>query len=130
MVNHAANTPTLFDKQDKPSIAIPQTPHSSKHWWAPLWRGLVVDPTAKHQWAMRSALWIYLYLLVHADRRTGVLKRKLRTIADDMGIKRSVVQYGMSKLRRGGYLATRNSGRSLEITIAKWKPLSQGTRRK
>jgi hypothetical protein len=104
---------------------IPTTPYREARWWGPLWRGLVVDSTAKHYRAIRSAIWVYVYLVIHADRRTGTLRRKLSTIATDTGISPRVIQYGISKLRRGGYITTQNTGRYLEISIAKWKPLRQ-----
>lgn len=104
---------------------IPTTPYREARWWGPVWRGLVVDSTAKHYHAIRSAIWVYVYLIIHANRKTGVLRRKLGTIAKDIGISPRVIQYGVSKLRRGGYITTRNSGRFLEISIAKWKPLKQ-----
>lgn len=95
-------------------------------WWAPVWRGLVVDPHAKHRQVIGNALWVYVYLIVHADRATGVLRRKLNTIAKDMDVTSRIIQYGISKLRRGGYITTTNSGRFLEIRINKWKPVGNG----
>jgi hypothetical protein len=104
---------------------IARPPSAEPRWWGAVWRGLVVDPAAKHYRAMRSALWVYVYLVVHADRRTGTLRRKLGTIARETGISPRVIQYGISKLRRGGYITTKNTGRFLEIGITKWKPLRQ-----
>ena len=51
---------------------------SGKNWWAPIYRGLVCDPGATHYRKMRSALWLYLFLVLHANRRTGLLMRKIR----------------------------------------------------
>lgn len=130
MQNPLANSTPPFRisrKRSRPSTARP--PYAAGQWWAPLWRGLLVDPTAKHHRTMRSALWIYLYLIVHADRQQGTLKRKLSTIAHDMGLTRATVQYGITKLRRGGYITTENSGRFLAIHTTKWKPLSGSFRR-
>ena len=88
-----------------------------------MWRGLVVDQSAKHYKAMRSAIWLYMYLVLHADRQTGILTRKLATIARDMQVNIRTIQYWFAKLRKAGYVMVRNSGRSLEIRIQKWKPL-------
>jgi DNA-binding MarR family transcriptional regulator len=88
-----------------------------------LWRGLIVDKTAKHYKAIRSAVWLFMYLLLHADRKSGVLSRKIETIAKDMQVDRRTVQYWLTRLRTAGYITVRNSGRSLEIRIQKWKPL-------
>jgi hypothetical protein len=73
---------------------------------------------------MRSALWLYLYLLLNADRRTGGLKRKLNTIGTDMGMSRDTVLRWLGSLRKGGYVETRSNGRCLFIRISKWRPLA------
>ena len=54
-------------------------------WWVHLWRGLVDEPTAKHTKAMGMSFWLYDYLLLHANRSTGTLSRRIRTIASDTG---------------------------------------------
>ena len=92
-------------------------------WWAPIWRGLVVEGTAKHYRAMRSSIWLYFYLIVHADRRSGVLFRRIDTIAQDMGVNPATVRRWMSKLASRGYISRRRTGRSLSITIERWKRL-------
>lgn len=95
-----------------------------KRWWAPVWTGLVMDRDGKHYRCMKSALWLFLYLLLGADRRTGQLKRKVLTISTDMGMSRDTVLRWISTLRRGGYIETRNTGRCLHIQITHWKPLA------
>lgn len=94
-------------------------------WWGPVWRGLFVDPTGKHYRAMGRALWLYGYLIVHADRRSGTLFRAVSTISSDMQISGRTVQVWLSKLRRHGYITTRSTGRALRITIEKWKPVKK-----
>lgn len=96
---------------------------NNKQWWAPVWRGLVYDPNGKHYRTMRSAIWLFLYLVVHADRRSGFLVRKIRTIASDMAVPRDAVLRWLNVLRRGGYIRTENTGRCLTIQITRWKPL-------
>src|SRR5215218_9147615 len=98
---------------------------STRHlvWWGPVWRGLFVDPAGKHYRAMGRALWLYGYLIVHADRRTGILYRKVRTISGDMQVSGRTVQEWLLVLRRHGYIRTRTTGRSLVIMIERWKPI-------
>jgi hypothetical protein len=95
--------------------------NNSKDWWAPLWRGLVVDPDAKHYRRMKSALWLFVYLVVHADRQNGSLKRKLKTISVDTGIKARTIRGWLRCLRSSGYIETKNTGRCLVIMVVKWK---------
>lgn len=96
---------------------------SAKNWWAPVWRGLVSDPAATHYRKMRSALWLYLFLIVHADRQTGRLLRKIRTIESETGVRRATILYWLRRLRAKGYITTHNTGRCLDIQVSKWKPL-------
>ena len=92
-------------------------------WWGPIWRGLAVEPAGKHYRAMRTSLWLYIYLVIHADRRTGKLTRLLPTIARDMGVKLRTVRQWLAVLKKHGYVITTPTGRALQLTIAKWKPL-------
>ncbi|HYE74865.1 MAG TPA: hypothetical protein VEF04_16110 [Blastocatellia bacterium] len=94
-----------------------------EQWWAPFWRGLFVDPSGKHYEQMKSAIWLYGYLIVHADRKKGTLYRRLPTIAFDMGVKVRTIRYWLSVLRKGGYVRTALTGRAIQITIEKWKPI-------
>lgn len=98
-----------------------------KTWWAPVWKGLVTDPDARHYRRMKSAVWLYVYLLLNADRRTGFLSRKFITISKDMGLSQGAVKRWMTILRKGGYVATKSNGHSLTIRVNKWRSI-QGIR--
>lgn len=98
---------------------------SRANWWTPLWRGLVVEPTGKHYKTMRVALWLYLYLLVFANRLTGNLFRRIPTIAADMGVSYRTVNRWLNLLKANGYIEIRRTGRSLQISITKWKPIKK-----
>jgi DNA replication protein DnaD len=97
----------------------------AKTWWAGIWRGLVVDSKAKHYKAMRSALWLLVYFIIHADRRTGRLFRKLETIARDMGVKPRTIRYWLATLCGRGYVKIESAKGSstISIQIQKWRPL-------
>ena len=99
-------------------------PKHEKQWWAPVWKGLVVDADAKHYRRMKNAVWLYLYLVITANRVTGVLMRKTRTISTDMGIPRDMVIRWLNVLRQEGYIATLSTGRYLTIQVKNWKPLA------
>jgi hypothetical protein len=101
----------------------PINPSRSSEWWAPVWRGLFVDPVGKHYRAMGSALWLYGYLIVHANRRNGILYRRVATISNDMQVPGRTVQAWMARLRRHGYIGTKATGRALEISVEKWRPI-------
>jgi hypothetical protein len=102
-------------------------PKAPLRWWGPVWRGLLVEPSGKHYRAMRSSVWLYLYLIVHADRMSGTLYRLLSTISTDMGVSKRTVAHWLSVLRRHQYVSTETTGRSLRIAIKKWKPVGRQT---
>jgi hypothetical protein len=96
-------------------------------WWGPIWRGLPVEPGGKHYRAMHTSVWLYLYLVIHADRATGTLYRLVPRISQDMGIHPRTIRRWLARLKRGGYVVVRLTGRSLHISIQKWKPLRTAT---
>jgi hypothetical protein len=96
-----------------------------KDWWAPVWKGLVMDTDAVHFQTMGNAIWLFLYFLVNANRSTGVLMRRTRTISLDMGLPRSTTFRWLKILREGGYIETFSSGHSLTIEISKWRPVGE-----
>ncbi len=89
-----------------------------------MWRGLVVDSEGRHYRRMKSAVWLYLYLIIHADRLTGRLVRKYETIAFDMEVPSRTIRRWMMMLRRNRYIDVESTGRSMVIHIRKWKSSS------
>ena len=98
---------------------------TARAWWVHLWSGLVRDPSGKHHKAIKQAVWLYLYLLVGANWRTGTLFRRIATIAAETGLNERTVQRWLSTLRKQGYIKTAANGRSLNISITKWRPISR-----
>ena len=94
-----------------------------KDWWAPLYRGLVVDPSGKHIRQLDGAVWLLLYCFVHADRLTGELPRKYETIARDMTTPARTIRAWMRRLRKYDYVTTTGTGRAVRIRVLRWKPL-------
>lgn len=84
-----------------------------------------MDTEAKHYRSMKNAVWLFLYLLVNANRGTGVLIRKHKTISADMGVSRDMVLRWMNVLRKGGYITTANTGRYLAIQVRNWRPVGK-----
>jgi DNA-binding transcriptional ArsR family regulator len=106
-------------------MSKPSSSPKVKSWWAPLWRGLVTDSTAKHYKSMKSAVWLFLYFVMHADRRTGRLIRRYDTIVKETGLTKRTIRHWLLILKRHGYVVVEQSGKSLAIAIQvqKWKPL-------
>lgn len=95
---------------------------SKSNWWTPLWNGLL---SAKHYQTMRSSLWLYLYFLIHANRYSGIVLRKIPTIVRDMELNGRTISRWLKILKQNGYIEIKPRGHSLEITITKWKPIKK-----
>jgi hypothetical protein len=95
--------------------------NQEKDWWAPVWRGLVVDSDSKHVKAIGQAVWLYIYLIIHANRQTGVVLRCYQTIVKDMGIPERSISRWFSILKEHGYIQASFNGKSFVIHIQKWK---------
>lgn len=99
-----------------------------KRWWRAVWRGLIVDSEAKHYLAMGSALWLFIYLVIHADPKSGTLNRKYQTIAGEMGISSRTIRSWLAKLIQYDYVTVTRTGRSQVIHISRWKNASAAQR--
>lgn len=105
--------------------AIREKFRSRTRWWAPVWQGLVMDPKGKHFRRMGHAVWLFLYLILNANRHTGTLMRKTATIAAQTGWSQRTIRTWLKVLRRGGYVTTRTTGRYLYIEICLWKSIER-----
>jgi hypothetical protein len=103
------------------TLAVQRASKAPPNWWTPLWRGLVADPESKHRKAMGASAWLFLYLLMYANRKTGIVRRSLGVMHSDTGYPIRTIQSHLRKLRLKGYITTKHSGHYLKITIAKWK---------
>lgn len=115
---------------DRPSLERPpkvqsSTPSGFPSWWTHLWSGLVRDATGKHHKILKQAIWLYLYFLIAADWRKGSLFRRIPTIATETGLNIRTIQRWLKTLRNKGYIVTRSNGRSIQIWITKWRPISR-----
>jgi len=90
-------------------------------WWTPVWRGLVADPESKHRQAMGSSIWLYLYLLMYANRKTGLARRRLSQIRDDTGYPVRTIQRHLKHLAEQRYISFNRSDHYLHVQIKKWK---------
>ena len=78
---------------------------------------------------MGPAIWIYLYLLIYADRKTGVVHRTQESMHQDTGYSIRAIQSHLRRLKKYGYIATGRTGRYLKITVSKWKGFQIASRK-
>lgn len=100
---------------------MPTPPRTTR--WAPVRRGLVVDPEGKHLRRLGRGLGLYLYCLQSVDWQSGIFARKVETIASQMGFPERTIRRWMGRLVAEGYIAIRKNGRALVITVLRWTPI-------
>jgi Mn-dependent DtxR family transcriptional regulator len=66
---------------------------------------------------MRSALWLFSYFVIHANRKDGTLRRKYETVARDMGLSLSTLRRWMTILKDNGYITVEQTGHAQLIHI-------------
>lgn len=98
---------------------------SSQNWWSHLRTGLVRDPSGTHYKLIGKAIWLYLYFLVAANWKHGTLFRRLDTISVETSFSPRSIKRWLQILRKMGYITTRKNGRSFDISITKWRPVSR-----
>ena len=91
-------------------------------WWAPVRKGLVVDP--KHYKAIGPAIFLLLYLIVSADWKTGRLHRKIETISSETGIPIRTVKNHLRRLKKRRYIEITRYPRHIGIQVLKWRVVS------
>lgn len=84
-------------------------------WWGKVWNDFILDNHNRK--VVGQAVWLYLYLTLHADRASGRLRRKYDTIAADMFVSPKTVQRWMDKLRKSGHVKTTRLVTALDIEI-------------
>ncbi len=98
-----------------------QLPRKPPSWWSPVWRGLVADPNSKHRNAMGPSIWTYLYLLMYANRKSGIVRRTQLSMHHDTGYSVRAIQSHLNRLRKTGYISVQRTGRYVTIYILRWK---------
>lgn len=107
---------------------------SKNPWFARFREGLFKDPSGKHRKRMGEAIWLYGYLHICADLKTGQLFRTYETMADESGIPKGTVRRMLKKLKKprpglpDGYIIVRQLSRGLHLSITKWEPPGRGKR--
>lgn len=90
----------------------------------PIFDGLV---EAKHVRCLGMSLWLYLYLVRHADWTTGVVNYNHVQAAKVLGWSRDNVRSHLRKLVEAGYVVRLGQLQyGLQLQITKWRDLSKG----
>jgi hypothetical protein len=128
-----SDQPSVWDKLNKMSersahcVTVPNSEaienSPGSQWWARVYRGLVIDSSARHYLQMGPAVWLFLYFLLNANWKTGRLYRRLSTITSDTGINVFAVRRWLRVLQRNGYINACYNGRFWVIAVNKWRPL-------
>jgi hypothetical protein len=90
-------------------------------WWIPVWKGLVVDQGGKHRKRMGLSIWLYLYLLFSVNRKNGVIAKKQKDMAKDLGLTVRAVQKHLARLKKNDYITACKQNKPPKIKLTKWK---------
>ncbi len=99
--------------------------NKKRNWWIPLWCGLVKDKSSKHRIRMGNAIWLYLYLLIYTERKTGLVRRIIKTIQKETGFSNRTIYRHLNRLAYHQYITIIESRPILLIRIEKWKEFSK-----
>lgn len=94
-----------------------------RKYWNPIVRGLTHDSDGKHYYRLKHAIWLYLYLLIEANHRTGRVLTTLEKISSDMGLDIQLLITFLGHLKRWNYVSTQKESGQILFKIAKWKSI-------
>lgn len=114
-------TTILNNPQKRIQRLVTNRARRTSQWWTPVWRGLSADPESKHRIAMGPSVWLFLYLLCYANRRTGIARRRVDQIQKDTGYPVRSIQRHLKRLVQMNYITYYRSQHYLHISIKKWK---------
>jgi hypothetical protein len=91
--------------------------------FGPFFRKIVSEPQAKHYRRMRNAIWLYLYLMICANPKTGKLTACVSDIAESMGHSEATISSWLGHLRKWHYVSLEKQKKSLHLKISQWKDI-------
>ncbi len=90
-----------------------------------LLRSRLIGNDGRSYQRMRQTIWLYLYLVLQLNPKTGRLATKVSTISQDMGIKQETIRSWLGHLRRKGYVSVKRDGDYWLITVTGLKPIPE-----
>ncbi len=91
-----------------------------RKFWIYLKREITTEPI--HRARMGECIWLFLYILDHADWETGtVFDWKDAQVAEEMGMPVDTLRRQRMKLQKRGYISCSQSLHSQHILILDWQ---------
>ena len=97
----------------------------NRKYWNPVFRGLTHDPDGRHYFRMKHAVWLYLYLLIEANYRTGRVVTSIEKIRQDTGIETNLLCSFLGHLKQWNYVSTEKQNGHILFKISKWKTVPE-----
>jgi len=88
-------------------------------------RSRLIGSDGRNYKRMRQTIWLYLYLILQLNPRTGRSVTKVSTISRDMGIKQETIRSWLGHLRRKAYVSVKRQGDYLMIGLTGLKPIPE-----
>jgi DNA-binding MarR family transcriptional regulator len=97
----------------------------NKNYWRPLWKGLVIDPEAKHCKRIGNSVWLFLYFILKADYKTGFLFKSYEAMARETGVKKRTIRHWLNNLKNKGYVSIQRKRNGFRVYVRNWKTINQ-----
>jgi hypothetical protein len=91
--------------------------------YAPVAKNLILNPLGKHMSRMGKAIWVYLYLLIVINDKSGRAIVKSAEIAKETGISENNILTGFGILKKWNYIDVKKQNSTFVITVCKWKKI-------
>jgi len=88
-------------------------------------RSRLIGNDGRNYQRMRQTIWLYLYLVLQLNPRTGRLVTEVSTIGQDMGISEETIRSWLGHLRRKGYVSVKRQGGYWLITVTGLRPIPE-----
>ena len=95
-----------------------------RDWWRPIWRSQLFDSGADHREKLGSAIWLYLFLLIHVDYRTGIITRSLGQLATELCAPKKTTRDWLTRLRKMSYVSAKREGTLFHIRVIHFRMVS------
>ena len=101
---------------------IPQNKNQNP--FGPLLREIVADATGRNRRRMRQAVWLYFYLIVFANARSGKLISRIPDIAAALGVSENTVNSWLGHLKKWHYVSVVKMGNGLHFRVNRWQEVT------
>lgn len=88
-------------------------------------RSRLIGNDGRNYQRMRQTIWLYLYLVLQLNPKTGRLVTEVSTISQDMGIREETIRSWLGHLKKQGYVSAKRQGDYWLIRVTGLRPIPE-----